>query len=187
MRLLLLFMLFGAAFGISASDHLVLADFTKNHIAEPGWVWQGFTDRVMGGRSDIEYVGLIDTGEGIALKLSGQVVTRGGGFIQVRLQHANGIFDASPYAGIEVEVQAPAAGSYYMFARTRDNTLPWSYYGAQLEVTETRSVLRIPWSAFSGQAVSRSAIRPQLLSSIAFVAAYDDFLADLYVYRVSLY
>ncbi len=187
MKLLLMFMLFGIAAGIYATENLVLADFGENLIAEPGWEWQGFSDRVMGGRSDIEHVRLIGTQEGTALQLSGRVVTRGGGFIQVRLLHEQGNFDASSYAGIEVEVLAPAGGSYYLFARTRDNRLPWSYYGAQLEVPETRSVLRIPWSAFLGQATLRNSIRPQMLSSIALVAAYDDFFADLHIFRVSLY
>jgi hypothetical protein len=177
---------FGAIFSVSA-ESMDLASFPDKLISAPGWTWEGFADTVMGGNSDLQTPSIVNTPDGPALRLAGEVVTKGGGFIQVRLQHDDGIFDASGFSGVEVELQAPAGGSYYLFARTRDNTFPWSYFGAYIDVPEKRSILQIPWSAFKGENSLRRNIRPELLRSVALVAAYKDFQSDLHIYRVSFY
>jgi len=161
---------FGAIFSVSA-ESMDLASFPDKLISAPGWTWEGFADTVMGGNSDLQTPSIVNRG----------------GFIQVRLQHDDGIFDASGFSGVEVELQAPAGGSYYLFARTRDNTFPWSYFGAYIDVPEKRSILQIPWSAFKGENSLRRNIRPELLRSVALVAAYKDFQSDLHIYRVSFY
>jgi hypothetical protein len=169
------------------AQNLVLSDFSQTTIEANGWQWQGFADTVMGGRSTLDQPRIESTPWGRALRLTGQVVTRGGGFIQVRLQHQDNRFDGSGFAGVEVEVQSPTPGSYYVFARTRDNAFPWSYYGAKITPSSTKSTIRIPWEAFQPESTLRRSIRPDRITSIALVAAYADFQSDLAIFRVGLY
>ena len=166
---------------------LVLSDFPAGLAQAPGWVWEGFADTVMGGNSSLANPGIVNTPTGPAYRLAGKVVTKGGGFIQVRLDHPSGRFDASDYAGVEVVLDAPPGGSYFVFVRTRDNLFPWSYYGALLDLPGGIRTLRLPWSSFEGQSTLRKTIRPDRLSNVALVAAFKDFEPDLKIYRVSLY
>ncbi len=170
-----------------AAQDLLLSDFQAGLVNAPGWLWRGFADRVMGGRSDLVEPGIVNTPEGLALRLAGRVVTKGGGFIQVRLEKEGGRFDASSYAGIELTLTAPPGGRYYAFLRTKDNVFPWSYYGALLELDGSLQTLRLPWSAFKAESTLRKAPRAQFMESIALVAAYLDFEPDLKIYRVGLY
>jgi hypothetical protein len=174
------------AFPLGAQT-LTLSDFSQSTFEAPGWQWQGFADTVMGGRSTLDQPRIESTTWGRALRLTGQVVTRGGGFIQVRLQHSNNRFDGTDFAGVEIEVQSPSTGSYYVFARTRDNTFPWSYYGAKFEPQATRTTIRIPWQDFLPESTLRRTIRPDRITSLALVAAYADFQADLSIFRIGLY
>ncbi|MBU0956843.1 MAG: CIA30 family protein [Spirochaetes bacterium] len=173
-------------FPLNAQD-LVLADFQAGLFSAPDWTWQGFADRVMGGRSDLVEPGIVNTPDGLALRLAGKVVTKGGGFIQVRLENENGRFDATAYAGIELVLSAPPGGSYYAFLRTKDNVFPWSYYGALLELDGSLQTLRLPWSAFKPESALRRTPRVQYMESIALVAAYLDFEPNLKIYRAGLY
>jgi hypothetical protein len=169
------------------AQNLPLADFQAGLTSAPGWTWRGFADRVMGGRSDLVEPGIINTPDGLALRLAGKVVTRGGGFIQVRLDHAAGRFDASGYTGVELVLSAPPGGGYYAFLRTKDNVFPWSYYGALLELDGSVQTVRLPWSSFKAESTLRKAARVRYLENIALVAAYLDFEPDLKIYRVGLY
>ncbi len=174
-----------------AAENLVLADFPSGLYQTAGWRWVAFTDRVMGGRSDLDSPVLVRTSEGDALRLAGTVVTRGGGFIQARLEHEKGPFDGSVYRGVEVTLGAPPGGSYYVFVRTRDNALPWSYYRAPVHTVGDRissaGIIRVPWEDFQGVSTRASRLRPQSLTSIALVAGFADFDSDLNIYRVALY
>ncbi len=170
-----------------SAQGLLLSDFQAGLSSAPGWSWQGFADRVMGGRSDLVEPGIVNTPEGLALRLAGKVVTRGGGFIQVRLEKEGERFDASPYAGVELVLSAPPGGRYYVFLRTKDNVFPWSYYGALLELGPGVQTVRLPWSAFKAESSMRKVPRVQFLESVALVAAYLDFEPDLKIYRVGLY
>jgi hypothetical protein len=180
------FLALALALPLYAQD-LPLADFQAGLTSAPGWTWRGFADRVMGGRSDLVEPGIVNTADGLALRLAGKVVTRGGGFIQVRLDHTAGRFDASGYAGLELTLSAPPGGRYYAFLRTKDNVFPWSYYGALLELGNGVQTIRLPWSAFKAESVMRKAPRIEYMENIALVAAYLDFEPDLKIYSVGLY
>ncbi|GAB1455238.1 MAG: CIA30 family protein [Spirochaetia bacterium] len=152
-----------------------------------GWQWESFADGVMGGKSELTPPANIETESGKALLLAGRVITKGGGFIQVRLKYDEKSFDASGYTGVEIEVDARSRSSWYVFLRTRDNVFPWSYYAAAIEPTEKRSVIRIPFSDFKAASTLRKSVRTQLLSSVALVAAFEDFNAYMRIYRVGFY
>lgn len=119
--------------------------------------------------------------------MTGQVVTKGGGFIQVRLDHPDGRFDASTYTGVEVVLDAPEDGNYFVFLRTKDNIFPWSYYGALLDLPGGIRTIRLPWTAFEAKSTLRKTIRTDRLLNVALVAAFKDFEPDLKIYRVSLF
>lgn len=153
----------------------------------PGWVWESFADTVMGGNSELVPPAIIEAEGSKALLLAGKVITKGGGFIQVRLKHGKGLFNASGYTGVEVEVDARSAKSWYVFLRTKDNLFPWSYYGAPISPAPQKSVIRVPFSAFKAESAGRKAVRAEYLSSIALVAAFEDFNAYMRIYRVGFY
>jgi len=153
----------------------------------PGWIWESFADRVMGGKSELVPPAIIDADGGKALLLAGKVITKGGGFIQVRLKHQDGLFDASGYTGVEIEVDARTPSSWYVFLRTKDNFFPWSYYGVSISPTPEKSVLRIPFSAFKAESTGRKTVRTEFLSSVALVAAYEDFNAYMRIYKAGFY
>lgn len=141
----------------------------------------------MGGKSELVPPAIIEADAGKALLLAGKVVTKGGGFIQVRLKHGKGLFDASGYTGVEVEVDARTASSWYVFLRTKDNVFPWSYYGATISPKTKKSVIRIPFSDFKAESTLRKTVRTEFLSSVALVAAYEDFNAYMRIYSVGFY
>lgn len=169
------------------SQGLILADYGAGVLNAPGWKWTGFADRVMGGRSDLMQPSVVETPQGKALRLAGKVVTKGGGFIQVRLGHQGGKFDASMYAGVELVVSAPPGGRYFTFLRTADNFFPWSYYAAPLDLNGSVQTIRLPWSSFKAEAVDVQSPRVKNLESLALVAGFLDFEADLKIYRLGLY
>jgi hypothetical protein len=164
-----------------------LSNFSISPTETPGWVWESFADRVMGGKSDLQPPAVMATEGGKALLLAGTVVTKGGGFIQVRLKREKGLFDASAFTGVELEVDARTTSSWYVFLRTKDNLFPWSYYAASIQPTAEKSVIRVPFTAFKGEATARKDVRPEFLSSVAIVAAFKDFAAYMRIYRVGFY
>jgi len=166
---------------------LVLSNLSESPSEAPGWVWESFADTVMGGKSELVPPAIIEADGSKALLLAGKVITKGGGFIQVRLKHGKGLFDASGYTGVEVEVDARTASSWYVFLRTKDNVFPWSYYGATISPKTQKSVIRVPFSAFKAESTLRKSVRTEFLSSIALVAAYEDFNAYMRIYSVGFY
>lgn len=168
-------------------QELVLADFASALPQADGWAWEYFSDRVMGGRSDLGVTGVTGEGEDRALRLAGKVVTRGGGFLQVRLARERGVADLGAWKGVEVTLSAPPGGSYFLHVRTKDTVLPWSYYQAPLEATGGRVTLRIPWTSLGGVSVGSRKPDTRSVRSIALVAGFEDFEADLSIYRISLY
>lgn len=176
-----------AAAGSLSAESYTISDSGASPSETPGWEWEYFADTVMGGNSEISTPLVLDTEDGKALLLAGRVVTKGGGFIQVRLKFEEKYFDASPYTGVEMELSAPEKGSYFVFLRTRDNIFPWSYYSAPVEMSPARTTIRIPWSDFTAESTLRKTVRTQFLSSIALTAAFEDFNAYSNIYRVGLY
>jgi hypothetical protein len=85
---------------------MLLDDFSQDSSAL-GTKWGGFTDRVMGGRSDME-VGYRVEGGRRHLSMSGSVsLANNGGFIQARIllgDTRKAAFDASGYRGLKLVV-----------------------------------------------------------------------------------
>lgn len=150
-----------------------------------GTRWQGFTDRVMGGRSDLR-AGYDQQGDQTVLVMRGQVrLDNNGGFIQVRLpldQRGRAV-DVSAFGGLRVKARATLPGPYYVHLRSSDTRRPWAYYRAPLSVGSEWTVVNLPWSAFEAVSLER-ALDPSQLTSLALVAYGEVFEAHLEVVRL---
>ena len=169
-------------------EYLLLDNF-ESEISQTGTSWEGFTDQVMGGVSELT-VNRINGSDGAYLRMRGQVSTdNNGGFIQVRLRFsAEGrTFDGTGYRGIRLEVRGEDEG-YYIFLRTSATLLPWKFYIASFTVKPEGSTVEIPWEAFvPGDFGRLRALNVARLKSLALVAYGRDFLANLEVREVGLY
>jgi hypothetical protein len=174
--------------GAEAPGERLLLDNFDGELSPLGTVWEGFTDRVMGGMSNID-VRLEPSESGRLLHLAGNVsLENNGGFIQVRmfLRPDRKPFDAGEYRGLELRVRGRGDG-YYVHLRTTRTVFPWSYYAQQFPVREDWSVVRLPFDAFVGENMLSSSPNMSRLLSVAIVAAKKEFTADLYVDSVALY
>lgn len=175
--------------GAIMADEMVLDDFADaDAISRVGTQWQGFTDRVMGGKSDIRAG--VRSDERVYLRMEGEVsLENNGGFIQVRLPltPGNGSFDASRYSGIKVKYRTFRSGSYYLHLRTRQTRLPWAHFAAALPETYGWTEARIPWSAFESELTLLRKPNTSSLTSIALVAAKQEFSAGVDLGYIGLY
>ena len=174
----------------ASADRLVLDDFEEpTGVSAIGTRWQGFTDRVMGGVSDME-AGYVRVDEGIALRMTGRVsLQNNGGFIQVRLPLATnrGFFDASEYSGVALTVRG-TEGRYALHLRTARTRLPWSYYYAELPVGDSWTRIEVPFTSFEGDnMIGRKGPDVERLVSIALVAGEEEFDADVTVSEIEFY
>lgn len=167
---------------------MLLDDFQRDDgVSALGTRWEGFTDRVMDGRSDMQ-IGYRDTDAGRVLHMRGQVrLENRGGFIQARLplDIDGGSFDASAWQGIRIKVRG-APGPYYLHLRTLQNWQPWQYFRAPIEVGPEWREQLVPFTAFEGRATWRSP-DTSALKSIGVVAYGEAFEADIEVARLELW
>jgi hypothetical protein len=169
------------------NDRLLLDDFSGERSAL-GTRWEGFTDQVMGGVSQMN-ARIESEGSESYLHLSGNVsLENNGGFIQVRLRldEKKRSFDASGYSGVALRVRGEDQG-YYVHLRTTRTIFPWSYYAREFPVSEEWTTVTLPFSEFQGEYMQSKKLNPSKLTTVAIVAAKKDFFADLYVDAVYLY
>jgi len=170
-----------------ATEALLLDDFRSlDGQATLGTSWEGFTDRVMGGVSDME-VGYAEGEEGPVLRMRGQVrLENNGGFIQVRLPLTDSRerFDASDYSGFAVTVRGQP-GQYFLHLRCNTTRRVWQYFAAPLAVSEDWQRVVVPFSAFTAQYLSEP-LDVSTLRSVAVVAYGEAFEADIEVSRIEL-
>ena len=170
-------------------EELLLDDFSdptgKSLI---GTYWQAYTDRVMGGLSDMETY--VDRQESNALlKMKGKVsLANNGGFIQLRLPLGNGdtAFDAGEYTGITLVVRGKGDG-YYIHIRTRRTRLPWSYFVQKIPLKADWTKVDLPFEAFEPEYTLLRRLDTKSITSVAVVAAKKEFTADIEVASISLY
>jgi hypothetical protein len=178
----------GTMEGAKPVDYLKLDDFSADRSAL-GTAWEGFSDRVMGGVSELSSQVVTD-GASRYLRMSGRVSTRNnGGFIQMRLLVGSDFspFDGSRYGGVRLVVRGKGDG-YYLHIRTAGMMLPWKYYAAPISVSTDWTAVEIPWSAFEkGDFGSMRGMSPGRLKSIAVVAAKKDFDALIEVREIGFY
>ena len=174
--------------GDTVESYLLLDDFSEERSAIDT-EWKGFTDRVMGGVSDMSVTRLPGP-EGNFLSMQGKVsLENRGGFIQVRLMLKSSAkpFDGSEYKGIRVKVRGEGSG-YYIFLRTTSMILPWKYFAAPVPVTGEWQYVDIPWTAFKpGDYGIAGKLRINRLRSLALVAYGKEFNAKIDLTEIGLY
>ena len=159
----------------------IIEDFTM----QPQTRWRFFTDQVMGGVSTGGVAFANEDGTSFA-RMTGRVSTANrGGFIQIRLDLAT-----SPPAGT-TGVRLIVRGNdqrYFVHLRTGGTLLPWQYYQAGFDVTETWSEVRLPLDAFKASGgLLRSVPNPGSLTSLGIVAYGRDHDAQIDVREVGFY
>jgi hypothetical protein len=162
---------------------LLLDDFSRDADVR-GSLWRAFSDRVMGGISNVVAGFEVVRGRR-ALRMRGEVsLERNGGFVQVARPFGRGALDARQYGGIELTV-CGSVGSYFVHLRTTDCRAPWQYYAASLPVSAAWNTITIPWSAFAPAAL-RARMNVAALERIGVVAAQAEFTADIALARLAL-
>ncbi len=148
--------------------------------------WEYIADTVMGGVSEGR-VQFITVDDQTVLKLSGTVSTKNnGGFIQARLPLQKALPESAK--GIWLKVRGNNQ-PYFVHLRTAGTLLPWQYYQAKFEVSDSWQVVRLPWSAFEpSEGFSSLLLRGTPLAdkvkSIAIVAFGRDHQADIEVAEI---
>jgi hypothetical protein len=167
---------------------LIIDDFEQaRRVTALGTRWQAFSDRVMGGVSDLDARREAVAGKA-ALRLTGRVTRdHGGGFIQLALNFApdGGPFDARAFGGIELLVHGNDE-SYSVHLRTSDVTWYEQSYRAQFVAPSRWTRLRLPWEAFAPHRLSMPLDRSALVR-IGLLGWMREFRADLAVGEIALF
>jgi hypothetical protein len=152
---------------------------------QPETRWRFFTDQVMGGVSTGGVDFATEDGHAFA-RMTGRVSTANrGGFIQMRLDLATPPPEGT--TGVRLIVRGNDQ-RYFVHLRTGGTLLPWQYYQAGFDVTESWTEVRLPLDAFEASGgLLRSVPRPGSLASIAVVAYGRDHDARIDVREVGFY
>jgi hypothetical protein len=159
----------------------VIEDFTM----QPETRWRFFTDQVMGGVSTGGVTFLQDDGTPFA-RMTGRVSTANrGGFIQMRLALSSPAPEGT--TGVRLMVRGNAQ-RYFVHLRTGGTLLPWQFYQAGFDVTESWTEVRLPLEAFTASGkMLRNVPLPGSLTSIAVVAYGRDHDARIDVRDIGFY
>ena len=152
---------------------------------QPETRWRFFTDQVMGGVSTGGVDFATEDGHAFA-RMTGRVSTANrGGFIQMRPDLATPPPEGT--TGVRLIVRGNDQ-RYFVHLRTGGTLLPWQYYQAGFDVTESWTEVRLPLDAFEASGgLLRSVPRPGSLASIAVVAYGRDHDARIDVREVGFY
>ncbi|MDH4023322.1 MAG: CIA30 family protein [Gammaproteobacteria bacterium] len=173
---------------VMAENRLVLSSFEEGEVlVMPGVSWRGFSDRVMGGVSDAEFVRATVAGKD-CLRLSGRVTRdSGGGFIQMALDVGSrgAYFDGSAYAGVEFLVHGNDE-DYNCHIRTADCGWYDQSYRVTFRAASRWQRLNFAWQDFRPNGVTVP-LDPSKLQRIALLGWMRDFTADISLAEMALY
>ncbi len=175
----------GALLPAMAEDSLSREALIEDFTMQPETRWRFFTDQVMGGVSTGGVTFAQENGQPFA-RMTGSVSTANqGGFIQMRLDLASPPPEGT--TGVRLVVRGNDQ-RYFVHLRTDGTLLPWQYYQAGFDVTESWSEVRLPLDAFAASgALLRSVPAPGSLTSVAVVAYGRDHDARIDVREVGFY
>lgn len=168
------------------ADGHALKDFAiKDFTMQPDKNWRFFTDQVMGGVSTggVEFVR--EDGTDYA-RMSGRVSTANrGGFIQMQVDLANPPSDAA--TGVRLIVRGNGQ-RYFVHLRTDGTLLPWQYYQAGFDVTQSWTEVRLPFDTFvASGALLRNVPAATSLTSLGIVAYGRDHDAQIDIREAGFY
>ena len=147
--------------------------------------WTYLADTVMGGVSTgTARVENLDRGKTIHLK--GSVSTENnGGFIQFRHDLKTSV--QPDQTGIRIKVRGNNQ-TYYVHLRTAGTILPWHYYQAAFDASDTWREIRLPFDRFEkSNKILRKTPKPTSLKSIGIVAYGRAHIADIQIAEIGCY
>ncbi|GAB5468637.1 MAG: hypothetical protein Kilf2KO_16670 [Rhodospirillales bacterium] len=156
-------------------------------LASNGAAWRLYSDQVMGGVSLGDLCWESVAGRP-AIRMQGDVsLENNGGFLQMSLDlvPGGGAFDASRFAGIELEVTGNDE-TYGLHLRSLDCLRPWQSYRQAFVATPTWRRLRLPFAGFAPHRIDLP-LDLARLRRIGLVAIGRAFAADLAVGRIAFY
>ena len=163
------------------SRDALIEDFTM----QPETRWRFFTDQVMGGVSTGGVDFATEDGHAFA-RMTGRVSTANrGGFIQMRLDLTSPPPEGT--TGVRLIVRGNDQ-RYFLHLRTGGTLLPWQYYQAGFDVSQSWAEVRLPLESFAASgALLRSVPLPGSLASVAIAAYGRDHDARIDVREVGFY
>jgi hypothetical protein len=169
------------------TDNHIIDDRSNNDVTSNlGTNWQLVTDNVMGGLSQGELT-LDNYKARNCLRMRGNVTTENnGGFVQIALSLSDqGVFDASDYTGIEIEV----AGNnelYNIHFRTAELWFPWQSYRSSFTAGSDWQTYRIAFSELEKYKTFHKFAQDEI-KRIGLVAIGREFQADLCLADIRFY
>jgi hypothetical protein len=169
------------------ADELIIDDRSSvGPVSRLGTQWRLVTDDVMGGLSRGTLT--IDEYKGKnCLRMRGDVNTENnGGFVQIALPLSQkGSFDASAYAGIEIEV-AGNDETYNIHFRTASLWFPWQSYRYSFIASPDWQTYRIPFAGLTKYRTFQDFSKDEIIR-IGLVAIGRDFKADVCLATIKFY
>ena len=147
--------------------------------------WDYFSDQVMGGVSEGR-ASFERDGDQPILRLTGMVSTANrGGFIHARTKLDAPLPDTA--RGVILSVRGNDQ-TYFVHLRTRRTILPWQFYQASFEVSNTWQEVRIPFNEFAPYGgLLRQSFDVGTVRSLAVAAFGRDHSADLSFRAIGFY
>ena len=170
-----------------SANHLIIDDRSSGNLSSNlGTNWRLITDNVMGGVSSGSLI-LDNYQNKNCLRMQGNVSTENnGGFVQISLPLSEQeTFDASAYAGIEMEV-AGNNGPYNIHIRSSGLMFPWQSYRASFNVSPDWQTVRIAFAELDAYRTFKS-FKPNQLQRLGLVGIGRDFEVDLCLASVKFY
>ncbi|MDH3977728.1 MAG: CIA30 family protein [Gammaproteobacteria bacterium] len=164
----------------------MLSSFTNGYMM-PGTAWRGFSDRVMGGISTAELSSTRIGGKN-CIRLTGNVTRESnGGFVQMALSFGadSAEFDASRYAGIELQVYGNNE-DYNVHVRTADCGWHSQSYRTTFFAESCWQRIRLPWETFTGNNLDVPLDKAHL-RRIGILGWMREFKADIALAEIALY
>jgi len=142
--------------------------------------WQGITDRVMGGKSDL----VIAHRDGV-FTMSGIVTTKNnGGF--VRLSNRVDI-DSNDFQGVKFQAKGNNE-SYEVHITLKGFKIPpWSYLSKAFEVTDEWREYRIAFKDLKTNGFNATSMKPKNIRDLSIAGYGRDFEVDLAIKDISLF
>jgi hypothetical protein len=169
------------------AEELIIDDRRNGDLSSSlGTQWRLVTDDVMGGLSKGTLT--VDNYKSKdCLRMRGDVTTENnGGFVQITLPLSRKEpFDASVYAGIEIEV-AGNNESYNIHFRTDSLWFPWQSYRYSFMALPDWQTYRIPFNSLTKYKTSHDFSKDEIIR-IGLVAIGRDFTADVCLASIKFY
>ncbi len=171
---------------MSSKDFIIDDRMNDGLNSSLGLEWRLFTDQVMGGVST-GHLSRETYQARSCLRMQGNISTQNnGGFVQIALPLTKQqYFDASAYAGIEMEV----AGNnelYNLHIRTAGLRFPWQSYRVSFRAIDDWQKIRIPFSAIKPYKTTQK-FRRDKIERLGLVGIGREFHADLYLASLKFY